>query len=120
MQSPKFQDEASNSIVGNSKDVESNFLDHTLSINEMHGTAGGGGPGAPQTISPAGYQTSSSQQNMLLFARTELDGKRLVNNISEMQQSAVLTDNTQIGDVSVMLSHTSQSMLKNSRMTATG
>lgn len=118
MQSPKFQDEASNSIVGNLKDIESNFLDHTLSINEMH--AGGGGPGAPQTISPAGYQTSSSQQNMLLFARTELDGKRLVNNISEMQQSAVLTDNTQIGDVSVMLSHTSQSMLKNSRMTATG
>lgn len=43
-----------------------------------------------------------------------------MNNISEMQQSAVLTDNTQIGDVSVMLSHTSQSMLKNSRMTATG
>ena len=86
----------------------------------MQGTAGGCGPGAPQTISPAGYQTSSSQQNMLLFARTELDGKRLVNNISEMQQSAVLTDNTQIGDVSVMLSHASQSMLKNSRMTATG
>ena len=67
-------------------------MGQTLSVNEMRG----GG----QTISPSHNHATTSQQSML-FNRAELDGKRLVNNISEMQQSV---EHSQLNDVSIMLS----------------
>lgn len=62
-----------------------------------------------QALSPA-YRSAS--QNDMLFARTELDGKRLGHNISDIQPSRITDDshqilNNQLGDVSVMLSQTS-------------
>ena len=61
---------------------DDSFLDVTLSNNMIAGNKVG-----VQTISPAMGDSYNQTKSTTLFARTELNGKRLVNNISEIQHS---------------------------------
>ena len=75
-----MEDVRHKSVINYKNLEEDSFLDVTLSNNLM-------GKGV-QTISPAAANASSNDTRSIgLFARTELGGKRLVNNISELQHS---------------------------------
>ena len=75
---------------------DDSFLDVTLSNNMMVGNKVG-----VQTISPAMADNHNQTKSTTLFARTELNGKRLVNNISEIQHSRATEE--QLAEQSKML-----------------